>query len=323
MKTFSSALTFLLLISSAQAYANSAEQPSSDYIPLNYNSAGLETKAQKAITDKEADYVENEYKDLDQDGVLDNVDLCPNTIFGVGVDTNGCELDSDKDGVFDRLDQCPDTAPGVKVNIFGCEGDEDNDGVVDSKDQCPGTPEGTPVDEVGCKLNNDIDKDGVINAEDQCPNTPAGATVNKQGCEPVDFVLANINFDTAKHDIRPDQVDTLKASAAALKNRKEDQNMADDEVILITGHTDWKSKQPYNLRLSWRRANSTKDFIVQELGHNPDDIYINGRGELEPIATNTTEEGRYQNRRIEFKVVKKSELPADATLTIPDEMTKY
>jgi len=316
MKPNRSLVTTLILLISMHAYAAESDT-NAEYIPLNYNSAGLETDAQKAITDKDADYVENQYQDLDQDGVKDKQDLCLNTIFGAKVDSNGCELDSDKDGVFDRLDQCPGTAPGVKVNIFGCEGDEDNDGVVDSKDQCPGTPEGTPVDEVGCKLIGDGDKDGVNDADDQCPNTPAGAEVNQYGCQPVSFVLTNINFDSAKHDIREDQAKMLKSDAAALQSLKQ------DEVILITGHTDWQSDQPFNLRLSWRRANSTKDFIVKAFNYNADNIYINGKGELEPVADNKTAEGRFQNRRIEFKIVEKNELPEDAELVIPEAMTKY
>lgn len=312
MKPFSSVLAALFLFASFNVNANTEE-----YIPLNYNSAGLKTDAQAAIKDQDAELVENEYQDLDQDGVKDKFDLCPNTIYKVKVDSNGCELDSDKDGVFDRLDQCPGTAPGVKVNVFGCEGDDDNDGVANSKDECPGTPEGTPVDLVGCKLLLDTDKDGINDADDQCPNTPAGTEVNEYGCNPVAFVLTNINFDTAQHTIRDDQVPLLKASAASLQALKE------GEVVLITGHTDWKSKQPFNLRLSWRRANSTKEFIVKEFNYSPDTIYINGKGELQPIADNKTEQGRFKNRRIELKVMNKSELPADAKLVIPQAMTEY
>ncbi len=308
---------FLSIALALLPYHLQASETDTDYIPLNYNSPGLNTQAQTTLLEKDAEFVENEYQDLDQDGVLDKIDLCPNTILGVKVDSHGCELDSDQDGVFDRLDQCPGTAPGVKVNIFGCEGDEDGDGVFDSKDQCPGTPAGTPVDEVGCKLIGDADKDGVNDGDDQCPNTPEGATVNQYGCEPVSFVLTNINFDTAKHNIREDQAKILKSDAASL------QNLQADEVILITGHTDWQSSTEYNLRLSWRRANSTKAFIVKEFGLNPDDVYIDGKGESQPIADNTTAEGLFKNRRIEFKIMKRDELPAEAKLKMPAEMAAY
>lgn len=283
-------------------------------IPLDYNPAGQETEALKSIPSQDAAIVENSYQDLDQDGVLDKLDHCPNTILNVGVDSRGCELDTDQDGVFDRLDQCPGTAPGVKVNLFGCEGDEDNDGVVDSKDQCPGTPEGTKVDEVGCKLIGDTDKDGVNDADDLCPSTPEGAVVNKHGCEPKTFALSNIVFDSYQHNIREDQVKLLQNDIGVLNELKEGQ------VLLITGHTDWQAPAPVNERLSWRRANSTKDFIQQQLQFDAERIFINGKGEMEPIADNKTAEGRQKNRRIEMKIISKDDLPTDAKTTIPKEM---
>jgi OOP family OmpA-OmpF porin len=309
MKYIQNLVAFSLVIAFSHSQANDIKP-----IPLDYNPAGQETEALKSIPSQDADVVSSSYKDLDQDGVLDKFDHCPNTILYVDVDAKGCELDSDKDGVFNRLDQCPGTAPGVKVNVFGCEGDEDNDGVFDSKDQCPGTPEGTPVDEVGCKMIGDTDKDGVNDADDLCPDTPKGAAVNTHGCQPKTIALSNIIFDSFEHVIRADQVDTLKKDAGVLSELK------DDQVVLITGHTDWQAKQDVNLRLSWRRANSTKEFLQSQLKFDPERIYIDGKGEMEPIADNKTAEGRQLNRRIEMKIIKKSELPAEAKITIPKEM---
>ncbi|BCN92470.1 hypothetical protein THMIRHAM_02550 [Thiomicrorhabdus immobilis] len=296
------------------SFFNTAQADDSKPLPLDYNPAGQETEALKSIPSQDASIVENAYKDLDQDGIQDKLDHCPNTILHVDVDSKGCELDSDQDGVFDRLDQCPDTAPGVKVNRFGCEGDEDNDGVMDSKDQCPGTPEGTPVNDVGCAVVNDADRDGVNDADDLCPDTPAGTLVNKNGCEPKTITFSNIVFDSFAHEIRDDQVKILKADIGVLNDLKE------GEVLLITGHTDWQAKAPVNERLSWRRANSTKAFIQKQLNFESDRIYINGKGEMEPIADNRTAEGRQKNRRIEIKVIQKSQLPADAKTTIPKAM---
>ncbi len=304
------ALSFVALTANAME-STETNKTDKEYIPLNYNSHGLDTDAQNAILEREADYVENQYKDLDQDKVPDKQDLCLNTIFGVKVDQNGCELDSDQDGVFDRLDQCPDTAPGAKVNIFGCEGDDDNDGVVNSKDRCPNTPEGVAVDEFGCEIRDDDDGDGVKNSDDQCPNTPKGAKVNEYGCEPVSFVMTNIKFDFNKHNIRSDQATILKSEAAALQNLKE------GEVLLITGHTDTSGPEDYNLALSWKRANSTKQFIVKEFNREAGSIFILGEGETKPIADNQTNDGRKLNRRIEFKIIKADELPKRAEKQIP------
>jgi len=283
-------------------------------LPLDYNPAGEKTEALETIPKVDADVVENSYKDLDQDGVPDKRDHCLNTILHVDVDAKGCELDSDQDGVFNRLDQCPDTAPGVKVNHFGCEGDEDNDGVYDSKDQCPGTPEGTIVDNVGCKKLLDTDKDGVNNADDLCPSTPIGTKVNAHGCEPKAYALSNIVFDSFDDKIRPDQVEKLKHDAGVLTD------LNDKQVVLITGHTDWQAKADVNERLSWRRANSIKSFLENKLNYKASRIYINGKGEMQPIATNKTAEGRQQNRRIELKVINIDDLPADAKTVIPDAM---
>ena len=58
--------------------------------------------------------------DDDKDGVLNSKDLCPNTLSGVTVDENGCEMDDDNDGIINRLDKCPNSSEGVKVNKDGC-----------------------------------------------------------------------------------------------------------------------------------------------------------------------------------------------------------
>ncbi|VAW49284.1 hypothetical protein MNBD_GAMMA03-312 [hydrothermal vent metagenome] len=255
------------------------------------------------------------YKDLDQDGIKDQYDHCLNTLLGVPVDQNGCEIDADKDGVADRIDRCLNSPPGVLVNRFGCENDEDEDGVPDSKDKCPGTPKDATVNAHGCEII-DIDKDKVDDKVDECLDTPLNSVVNRHGCEPHEHVLTNIVFQTYSHNIQESQRPILRKDAAQLSNLKE------DEVVLITGHTDYRGSDDLNLRLSWRRANSAKQFIINELGHIEQKVFINGYGEEQPIADNTTEEGQLENRRIELKVISITELPDNAQLTLPPEMIK-
>ncbi|WP_019557192.1 OmpA family protein [Thiomicrorhabdus arctica] len=238
--------------------------------------------AAESLISLDANIVDTLYKDLDQDNVQDKLDHCPNTLIGVSVDKFGCELDTDQDGVFDRLDQCPDSLAGTPVNVFGCEGDADGDYILDSKDACP--------------------------------NTPEGATVNEQGCVPKSIVISNIVFNSAQHEIRSDQTGILLKDAAPLGDLKT------GEVILITGHTDAQGDAEMNKRLSWRRANSAKNFIVTEFDINPDRIYISGKGEMEPVADNTTVLGRQENRRIQFKITPQTELPKSVSLTLPKEM---
>ncbi|MCS5533544.1 MAG: thrombospondin type 3 repeat-containing protein [Candidatus Poseidoniaceae archaeon] len=127
-------------------------------------------------------------QDDDDDGVLNDVDLCPLTPAGESVDTDGCsqsQLDDDGDGVMNDVDLCPNTPAGTTVDATGCEviADADGDGVADSDDQCPNTPAGEAVDTNGCSQSQlDDDGDGVMNNLDLCPNTPAGTTVDATGC---------------------------------------------------------------------------------------------------------------------------------------------
>ena len=118
--------------------------------------------------------------DSDGDGVLDDMDRCPDTPGGVKVDRRGCPLDTDGDGVFDYLDKCPDTPEGLNVDPDGCPFDTDGDGVYDYLDECPNTQKGVKVDKKGCPY--DRDGDGVIDELDRCPDTPGGVKVDRRGC---------------------------------------------------------------------------------------------------------------------------------------------
>ena len=127
--------------------------------------------------------------DTDEDGVIDEADVCPDTDSGLTVDENGCatnQIDSDQDGVMDDIDQCPETELGWEVNSIGCsnwELDGDSDGIVDAEDDCPETNQGEDTDGDGCADNQlDSDDDGVTDDLDACPNTPREELVNVIGC---------------------------------------------------------------------------------------------------------------------------------------------
>ena len=71
--------------------------------------------------------------------------------------------------------------------------------------------------------------------------------------------------------------------------------------VLIIGHTDSKGSDAYNMALGMRRAVAVKDKLL-EFGLNPSRILgVESRGESEPVAPNDTAEGRFENRRIEFR----------------------
>lgn len=114
-------------------------------------------------------------KDSDNDGIPDDLDLCPNT-FGAK-ELNGCP-DKDGDGIADYMDKCPEFK-GSK-DFGGCP-DTDGDGVADNEDECPKVA-GTKSNK-GCPEVNkvkDSDGDGVSDDEDQCPNEKG--TADAMGC---------------------------------------------------------------------------------------------------------------------------------------------
>ena len=72
--------------------------------------------------------------------------------------------------------------------------------------------------------------------------------------------------------------------------------------ITLTGYTDSTGPEGYNQQLSERRADAVRDYLVNDLGVNADNITATGRGEAEPVASNATREGRARNRRVEMDV---------------------
>ena len=74
------------------------------------------------------------------------------------------------------------------------------------------------------------------------------------------------------------------------------------EVIIAVGHTDSVGTDAYNQRLSVRRADAVKDYLVTK-GIEKNRVYTEGKGEKQPVADNKTAEGRAKNRRVEIEVV--------------------
>ena len=74
------------------------------------------------------------------------------------------------------------------------------------------------------------------------------------------------------------------------------------EVIIAVGHTDAIGGEAYNQKLSVRRAESVKAYLVSK-GIEPNRVYTEGKGKKQPVADNKTAEGRAKNRRVEIEVV--------------------
>lgn len=111
------------------------------------------------------------------------------------------------------------------------------------------------------------------------------------------FELKDIYFETAKATLLP-------ASFVELDNLY-DIMVKYPEVskVEISGHTDWVGSDTYNKSLSQRRAQSVVNYLTNIKGISLDRIVAKGYGEEKPIADNNTEEGRQQNRRVEFTIL--------------------
>jgi len=200
-------------------------------------------------------------------------------------------VDSDGDGVPDDRDECPNTPAGVSVDSSGCPLDTDGDGVPDYLDQCPGTPAGVSVDHTGCPP--DSDGDGVVDHLDQCPDTPEGATVNSVGCWAFE---GTVLFGFDRYDIRPEAYPVLDDVVLILER-----NPAME--VEIQGHTDSIGDAAYNQGLSEKRAKAIMDYLASH-GIASYRLSAKGYGETLPIASNETEEGRAQNRRVQLRRIR-------------------
>ena len=178
----------------------------------------------------------------------------------------------------------------VPTYIESMAPDSDHDGIPDSKDRCTETPVGVEIDEEGCAL--DRDQDGVKDYEDACPNSMAHAKVKADGC--ADFFSFNLYYAPRVNSITPKSMLVLEKAVGFLSEHPE-------YNVRIIGHTDNIGGTAYNLKLSEERAAEVLK-IFNRKGINFSRLEAIGRGEAEPIASNDTDEGRQQNRRIEVEL---------------------
>jgi len=106
---------------------------------------------------------------------------------------------------------------------------------------------------------------------------------------------ADAFFDFDKYVLKPEG----RAKLDDLVSKIKDVNL---EVIIAVGHTDWIGTVAYNQKLSVRRAEAVKAYLVSK-GIEKNRVYTEGKGEKQPVADNKTSEGRAKNRRVEIEVV--------------------
>ncbi|MCW5650565.1 MAG: OmpA family protein [Ramlibacter sp.] len=111
-------------------------------------------------------------------------------------------------------------------------------------------------------------------------------------------IPSDISFDTGRADIKPSLRPVLDQFANGLGAQP-------NTEIRIIGHTDSTGPDSVNDPLSLQRAASARDYLAAH-GVDPQRVMINGRGEHEPIADNSTEAGRARNRRVEIYLAERS-----------------
>ncbi|CDP51263.1 MAG: OmpA family protein [Devosia nanyangense] len=121
-----------------------------------------------------------------------------------------------------------------------------------------------------------------------------GVSVTRVGNEIVLNMPSNITFDVDKATIRPQFNQTLVSVGLVLQKY----NMT---MVNVFGYTDSTGDDNYNLNLSNRRAIAVATTLSNQ-GIEQRRFYIEGRGEADPIASNATENGRSQNRRVEIQL---------------------
>ena len=119
--------------------------------------------------------------------------------------------------------------------------------------------------------------------------TPAAAVATKV------TYAADAFFDFDKSVLKPEG----KAKLDDLASKVKDINL---EVIIAVGHTDSVGSDAYNQKLSVRRSEAVKAYLVSK-GIEKNRVYTEGKGEKQPVADNRTAEGRAKNRRVEVEVV--------------------
>lgn len=154
----------------------------------------------------------------------------------------------------------------------------------------------------------------VANISNECINIKAGEVEKAERCAnkaldelgnnfSIDDLLralnlSIINFESSKWDIPPARQAFLQKAAGYL------QKAPAGVVIEVGGHTDSDGSDAANQTLSDNRAKSVKDELIK-LGVKPEMLTEKGYGESKPKTTNETDDGKFQNRRIEYSAVKK------------------
>ena len=265
-----------------------------DYLAAKDNFAVAERNAREALEKSppnackfqdERPVIVPKVGDRDGDGILDDVDKCPDD-------------PEDKDG-FEDEDGCPDP-------------DNDKDGILDVDDLCPNDPEDKDgfEDTDGCP-DPDNDKDRILDKDDKCPNEPEtyNGFEDEDGCPDKGRVIVRkgkleildkIYFETDKAIIKPISFPILDAIAATLKGNPQ------ITEIEVQGHADERGDDDYNLKLTEARSQAVRTYLIDK-GVEAGRLQAHGYGETKPVCGEHNEDCWSRNRRVEFVILKRSD----------------
>lgn len=139
---------------------------------------------------------------------------------------------------------------------------------------------------------------------EQIKNEVPGAKVERVGEGIVVEFNDKILFGFDRSDLSPSAEGNLTKLAEVLKNNP-------DTYIEVQGHTDAKGADAYNMTLSQKRATAVANNLIKK-GVSASRVTTKGYGKTAPVASNDTEEGRAQNRRVNFLITANEKMKADA-----------
>ena len=259
--------------------------------------------------------------DYDFDGFVGEDDLCPREREDRDGfrDEDGCpDPDNDEDGIPDERDKCPDSGDDETAFAIGPDGcpdnDSDGDHVPNDRDKCPDDPEDYDrfEDEDGCP-DIDNDNDDIFDVNDSCPDSAEtyNGIADEDGCpekenqkvivtnqkieilDKVYFQTGSARIQARSHAVLDEVAEVIRATSAIRKLR-------------IEGHTDDQGGDRYNLRLSQKRAEAVRTYLIETGGVQGDRLVAVGYGEEQPIAPNNSAEGRGRNRRVDFVIIERT-----------------
>ena len=263
--------------------------------------------------------------DDDNDGVLDIMDQELDTPEDCPVDTRGVVLDSDGDGIIDCEDKEPYSRPGCPIDEVGvaqceeecCADEESINKLIDKKTEAiQRTLSANGIQPVQMRetTRTVTNEDGTTTTETVMvpvagangANGSSGANgangVNgrngragaiRTGCG--EWFLPMIHFDLNKSTIKPEYYSHLHNVAQVLKKCPE-------VCVVAQGHTDQRNSNDYNTVLSYKRAKSAVDYLVDNYGIDRSRIQLMFGGEENPmISAPNSEAHHFMNRRVEFR----------------------